>query len=92
MTELSRMTRQVWFENKRYDVTIGAARRNTTQYEVRNKESGVIELHTPSLVDAIFFAENSDRTLEAKPWEWARQSDLADANNFAYVTPVGGSN
>jgi hypothetical protein len=82
------MTRQVLFDNKRYDVTIGDA----LEYEVRNKETGVIELRTPSLVDAIFFAENSDRTLEAKPWEWARSSDLADANNFAYVVPTGGSN
>jgi hypothetical protein len=42
-------------------------------YSVTNVETDVVEVKTPGLVEAITYAENSDRVLEARPWEWARQ-------------------
>lgn len=39
-------------------------------YIVVNRETGVTEYKTPSLGDAIVYAENSMRLLKNKPWEW----------------------
>lgn len=86
--------RQIVFENRRFQITVEAAADPIelagalfySAYYVYNKETGVTEVKTPGLVEAIMYAENSDRMLETKPWEWARQAQaIADAEDGAPV-------
>jgi hypothetical protein len=90
----------ILFENARYTVGILAypfisldehitvnGAQYASYYAVLNKSTNVIELKTPGLVEAIFFAENSDRMLENQPWMWARQ-----AESIAEAAPSGLSN
>lgn len=49
----------------------------TQWYEVTNKETGVVELKTVNLIEAISMAAASDVTLENKPWEWYYTKDAA---------------
>lgn len=82
------MFNNVVFDNRRFVITVEALADPIelagalfySAYFVINKETGVTEVKTPGLVEAIMYAENSDRMLETKPWEWARQAQaIADA-------------
>lgn len=47
--------------------------RFTEYYEVTNKETHVVEFRSPSLPEAIIYAENASQMLTNRPWEWAKR-------------------
>ena len=76
------MTNPTLFENGKYYIVVYVAETIEVNgvpyhafYAVTNKETKVVEMKTPGLVEAIFYAENSDRMLETQPWAWARQAE-----------------
>lgn len=75
------MNDDIVHENKTFTVEIGAAAEANEAIEfggalywryyiVVNKDSEVVEYKTPGIIDAIAYAENTMRALDAKPWEW----------------------
>jgi len=77
------------YENDRYFVDVELASdevdlsievggvRYEDYYIVCNKESGIVELKTNNLIEAISMAASCDVTLQKQPWTWY-YSQLAD--------------
>jgi len=87
MFENSRFIVEVWTNNAEPIEMAGA--KFTSYYVVRNKDTGVVEVQTPGLVEAIMYAENCDRMLDTRPWEWARQAQsVAEALAEAPTGPT----
>lgn len=79
----------IFHENENYIVTMGNfgnpveshGGHYTHGYLVINTKTGVVEIETPQLPDAIAVAEQLDVALTQEPWKWMRaQQESASVN------------
>lgn len=52
-------------------------------YVVTNRATGIEELYTPSLTEAILYAASAGHQLTTKPWEWLDKAESVHEDHLS---------